>query len=212
MVETPFTDPAYNGGLLALTQVIAEDNTVGSLSDEQRSLIVGTLLGDGAMRCKANALIEVNHSLEQRSYVDWKYQLLRSLVGTPPRQRSGNGGRIAYRFTTLSRPELTPYYWAFYRDNRKIVPMLKLTPLAMAVWFMDDGSKSYRALYLNTQQFSADDQQRLIEFLATQWRIRSTLNRDKSYYRIRIAVESVSTFRKIVEPHVLPELRYKFPA
>ncbi len=45
----------------------AEDNTVGSLSEEQRSLIVGSLLGDGAMRCKANALIEFNHSAEQRA-------------------------------------------------------------------------------------------------------------------------------------------------
>ena len=65
-METLSTDPAYNGGLLNVTQVTTEDNTVGSLSDEQRSLIVGTLLGDGAMRCKANALIEINHSAEQR--------------------------------------------------------------------------------------------------------------------------------------------------
>src|SRR4051812_6934784 len=142
MVETPSKDPAYNGGLLRSTQVTTEDNTVGSLSDAQRSLIIGTLLGDGAMRCKANALIEINHSAQQRSYVDWKYQQLRSFVGTPPKQRSGNGGRIAYRFTTLSRPEFTPFYRAFYRDDRKVVPSLTLTPFAMAVWFMDDGCKS----------------------------------------------------------------------
>ena len=119
---------------------------------------------------------------------------------------------MAYRFTTLSLPELTPFYRAFYRDGQKIVPELKLTPLAMAVWFMDDGCKSYRALYLNTQQFTRDDQERLIAMLNAQWSIRSSLNRDKTYYRIRIAVESVGRFRSIVESHVLPELRYKFPA
>ena len=37
-------------------------NTVGSLSDEQHSIVVGTLLGDGAMCCMANALLEINHS------------------------------------------------------------------------------------------------------------------------------------------------------
>jgi len=40
-----------------------------ALTLEQHSLIVGTLLGDGSMRCKANALLEVNHSARQRDYV-----------------------------------------------------------------------------------------------------------------------------------------------
>jgi len=78
-------------------QVASEDNTVGSLSKEQRSLIIGSLLGDGAMRCKTNALIEFNHGADQRAYVDWKYSRLANLVGTPPKLRKGNGGRIAYR-------------------------------------------------------------------------------------------------------------------
>ncbi len=157
----------------------AVDNTVGSLSEEQVSLIIGSLLGDGAMRCKANALIEFNHSAEQQTYVDWKFRQLQMLVSTPPKLRSGNGGRV--------------------------------TPLTMAVWFMDDGSKSYRAIYLNTQQFDLESQGRLLNLLQEQWGIRASLNRDKTYHRIRIAVDSVQRFRSIVGPHVLPELEYKFP-
>jgi recombination protein RecA len=195
-----------NGG-----QVTAVDNTVGSLSKDQVSLIIGSLLGDGAMRCKANALIEFNHSAEQRTYVDWKFQQLQTLVGTPPKLRDGKGGRVAYRFTTRSLPELTPYYKAWYAQGRKVVPQLTLTPLTMAVWFMDDGSKSHRAIYLNTQQFDLESQKRLLRLLQEQWGIRASLYRDKSYYRIRIAVESVGRFKSIVEPHVLSELEYKFP-
>ena len=192
-------------------QAASEDNTVGSLSKEQRSLIIGSLLGDGAMRCKTNALIEFNHGLDQRAYVDWKYSRLASLVGTPPKLRNGNGGRIAYRFTTRSLPELTPFYRVFYPGGRKVVPEVDLTPLSLAVWFMEDGSKSYRAIYLNTQQFDLESQQRLLGLLATQWSIRATLNRDKIYYRIRIAVESVKRFTEIARPHVLPQMLYKFP-
>lgn len=212
MVETSLKDPAYNGGLRTVGQVTAADNTVGSLSEEQVSLIIGSLLGDGAMRCKANALIEFNHSAEQQTYVDWKFQQLQSLVSTPPKLRSGNGGRVAYRFTTRSLPELTPFYRTWYPQGRKVVPQLTLTPLTMAVWFMDDGSKSYRAIYLNTQQFDLGSQGRLLSLLQQQWGIRASLNRDKIYYRIRIAVESVERFRTIVGPHVLRELEYKFPA
>lgn len=190
---------------------MTEDNTVGSLSEAQRSVIIGSLLGDGAMRCKRNALIEFNHSIAQKDYVDWKYQHLVDLVGTPPRSRQGNGGRIAYRFVSLSLPELTPYYRAFYSDGRKSVPDLTLTPLALAVWFMDDGCKSYRAVYLNTQQFDIGSQQRLIVMLKKQWNLDATLNRDKSYHRIRIAVSSVPRLRQIIEPHLLEQLAYKLP-
>lgn len=182
---------------------------MGSLSDEQRSLIVGTLLGDGAMRCKVNALIEINHSAEQKAYVDWKHQQLAELVGTPPKPRNGRGGRVAYRFTTLSHPELTPYFRAFYPNGKKVVPRLTLTPLALAVWFMDDGSKSHRALYLNTQQFEREDQLKMLE---TQFGIHATLNRDKTYHRIRIALRSVNRFVELIRPHLLNSFEYKIPA
>src|SRR5262249_34800864 len=154
------------------------------------------------MRCKANALLEINHSFEQKFYVDWKYQQLADPVTTPPKARKGNGARIAYRFTTRSLSELTPFYKWFYSDGRKVVPDdLTLDPLSLAVWFMDDGCKSHKALYLNTQQFDQNSQQRLIEALNALWGMKATLNRDKQYLRLRIAVESVLMFKAIVASH-----------
>ena len=169
-------------------------------------------MGDGSMRCKTNALLEINHSLEQKSYVDWKYENLKNLVRTPPKARRGNERRIAYRFTTLSLPELTGFYRRFYRGGRKQIPEdLDLSPRTLAVWFMDDGCKSYRALYLNTQQFAVPEQRRLEELLGGKYGIRTSLNRDKQYHRIRISVSSVPRFKEIVKSHILPELKYKFP-
>jgi hypothetical protein len=52
----------------------------------QHAIVVGTLLGDGSMRCKTNALLEINHSFDQRNYVEWKYRHLVDLVSTPPRE------------------------------------------------------------------------------------------------------------------------------
>ena len=164
---------------------------MGSLTREQRSIIYGSLLGDGAMRCKSNALLEINHCFDQRHYVDWKYQKLSNLVLTPPKMRKSNGKRIAYRFTTRSLPDITPIYWQFYPEGTKRVPAkLELEPLLIAIWFMDDGSKSRNAVYFNTQQFSVECQQRLIEKLASIG-LRCSLNRDKLYYRLWLAVSSV---------------------
>ena len=186
-------------------------NTVGSLSEAQRDVVVGTLLGDGAMRCKANALLEINHSFHQRDYVDWKFTHLSSLVATPPKVRHGNGGRIAYRFVTRSLPELTPYYWLFYGSGQKTVPSVELSPLTLAVWFMDDGCRSRNAVYLNTQQFDLNSQEQVLRMLRDQWGIEGSLNRDKVYYRVRISVADTPRFVRIIEPHVLPTFRYKFP-
>lgn len=184
-------------------------NDVAPLTDEQRSVLIGSLLGDGTMRCKSHALLEINHSIRQKSYVDWKHRIFAGLVSTPPRPRAGNGGRIAYRFTTRSLPELTPYYRLFYASGRKTVPDIALTPVALAVWFMDDGSRSYRSAYLNTQQFSVEEQLRLATLLREQFGIHASLNRDSTYYRLRIAVASMERLRAAIGPHLLPELSYK---
>ena len=186
-------------------------NTVGSLSEVQRQIIVGSLLGDGAMRCKANALLEINHSSRQQSYVDWKYRQLASLVRTAPKARKTNGTRIAYRFVTRSLPELTPYFHQFYANGRKQVPEVRLDALTLAVWFMDDGCRSRSSVYLNTQQFDMASQRRLVRLLREQCGVEATLNRDKAYHRIRLSVIGTQRFAKLVEAHVLPELRYKLP-
>jgi hypothetical protein len=186
-------------------------NTVGSLSEVQHAIVIGSLLGDGSMRCKTNALLEINHSVHQRSYVDWKFGHLAELVATPPKERMGNGGRIAYRFVTRSDPVLTPYYRLFYADGRKRVPTLELDPLALAVWFMDDGCRSRNAVYLNTQQFDAQGQKMMLGLLRNQWGLEATLNRDKSYYRIRISVDATKRLARLIKPYLLPQLRYKLP-
>lgn len=76
------------------------DNTVGSLSEEQKEVILGCLLGDGYMRKKTNAHLQITHSVKQSTYVDWKYQILENLVLTPPKTYKGDAGRIGYRFFT----------------------------------------------------------------------------------------------------------------
>ena len=57
---------------------------MGSLSEFQKQLILGCVLGDGYMRKKTHAHLQITHSLKQKDYVDWKYQKLKSLVSTPP--------------------------------------------------------------------------------------------------------------------------------
>lgn len=190
---------------------MAKDNSEGSLTEKEKQIIVGCLLGDGTMRKKTNSLIEINHSFKQKSLVDNLYFVFKKYVSTPPKARKGRGVRIAYRFTTRSLPIFNPFYNQFFRSGTKKIPIdLKLTPVVLAYWFMDDGSRSYNAIYLNTQQFGLNDQRVLLGKLKRVG-IKASLNKDKNYQRIRISVSSVRLFRKLVEPQVLPDFYYKFP-
>ena len=187
-------------------------NTVGSLTQVQKSIIIGSLLGDGYLRIvpeRKNAFLEINHSISEKDYVDWKYLKLRDLVKSSPKLRKGKGRRIAYRFFTQQHPELTKFYRKFYRSREKIVPNLKLDPLMIVVWFMDDGSKSYKTYYLNTQCFGYFSQKRLIQMLKKQYKIDSSLNRDKEYYRLRIKQNSAEKFERLIYKHIIPSMKYK---
>lgn len=189
------------------------DNTVGSLTKLERSVVIGSVLGDGYIRIipgRNDAFLEINHSLKAKDYVDYKYQLLKRLVISAPRERIICDDRKAYRFFTKQHKDITDIHKLFYKNGRKIVPeALDLNPLMIAIWYMDDGSRSRdRDVYINTQQFLLKDQKRLLSFLR-KIGVKARLNKDKKYYRIRILKESISDFVKIISPHIPPSMKYK---
>ena len=189
------------------------DNTVGSLTQFQKSVVIGSLLGDGYIRQmhgRKEAFLEINHSSAQKEYVDWKYSVLKNLTASSPKERYGNGKRIAYRFYTKQHREFTTLMKEFYSDGKKGVPnMIKISPITLAVWYMDDGSKCGNSnYYLNTQQFSIADQRTLLNALEKMG-LRASLNKDKKYYRIRFIYQSVAKLKAIIWAHVIPSMKYK---
>ena len=186
---------------------------MGSLTQLQRSIIVGTILGDGYLRIvpgRKNAFLEINHTFHQRDYVDWKFKMLESLCRSGPVIRRGNGNRIAYRFTTRQSGEISEIYKRFYQGRKKVIPDdLYLDPLMLAVWYMDDGSKCREGdVYLNTQQFDLIDQEKC-RALLQQLEIETTLNKDKTYWRIRIRKSSIVRFFSIISSYIIPSMKYK---
>ncbi len=189
------------------------DNTVGSLTQLQQSIIIGSLLGDGYLRIvegRKDALLEINHSFSQKDYVDWKYEMLESICASGPRPRKGNGSRIAYRFTTRQHSELTQIFYSFYMNKVKRIPdRLVLDPIMLAVWFMDDGSRCRaRDVYFNTQQFALEDQQNCLAMLSKMG-IEGSLNKDKEYRRVRVKTSSIPTLFNHISPFIIPSMAYK---
>ncbi len=189
------------------------DNTVGSLNQFQKSVIIGSILGDGYIRILPNrkdAFLEINHSIKAKEYVDWKYSILKNICSSPPHERENGRWKVAYRFFTRQHPELTKLLSEFYQNKRKTIPAkLELNPIILAVWFMDDGSRTKKGdVYLNTQQFSFQEQRRLLYFLR-EIGLRARLNKDKKYYRIRLLKESIPKFYQLIRPYIVPSMKYK---
>ena len=201
------------------------DNTVGrlkeKLTNEQKSLIIGSILGDGYIRQlpgRADAFLEINHSNKAQQYVDYKYNILKNICESEPKERYTDELKTkkAYRFFTKQNKEITILYNQFYKNNKKIIPRdLELNAMIMAIWYMDDGSKTQNKLnnaniniYLNTQQFSLNDQKYLL-FLLRKIGINARLNKDKIYYRIRILKDSVPVFMQMIDKYIIESMKYK---
>jgi hypothetical protein len=200
------------------------------LRPEQHHLMVGLLLGDGNLRYPGrshHANLTVDHGEVQKEYVWYKYELLKEWVLTPPsrvlRIYHKDPSRIlgSWRFSTISHPAFTAYHRLFYRDGIKTIPDnigdLVTHPLTLAVWLMDDGNKNKDVLFLSTESFSIQEQNRLRSCLWERFQIESTLNfhsqsNGQDLYRIRMTREGSKKAAELVAPYILPSLIYKFSA
>ncbi len=179
------------------------------LDQRQRAFVVGSLLGDGTLlKTTAGWCFRVHHGLAQEWYVNYKHQFLAEYVRSLPR-RSGN----ACYFRTVTLPELSILRDQFYSSGRKTVPgdLLRneLTAFGLSIWIMDDGSADGRALRLNTQSFSYDENCTLAALLWELFGLEARVNRDKSGFRLRIAAGSRERLLELIGLHLQPRMAYK---
>src|SRR5262249_49365053 len=118
------------------------------LSDQQMQVVLGSLMGDGNLspnvRGRSGTRFRLGHGAKQAGYLDWKVALLGNIEGS----RTVNAKGAAFAdFTPL--PELAELHDAMYfGDGKKHLSwdyLKALTPLALAIWYMDDGSFTLRS-------------------------------------------------------------------
>lgn len=181
----------------------------------QKQILIGTLLGDAHLETSNSGKtyrLKIEHCLAQKFYIDWLYEYFKDWVLTEP-QIKANKPNIW--FQTLSHPAMRFYAQQFYVAGLKKVPKLTykwLTPLALAVWFMDDGSlksREHRALILNTQGYNQDDIKILQKALETSHSIKTQLRKQKDGIQLLIVDPDSTKFAKIIQPYLLPQFWYK---
>jgi len=201
------------------------DNTVGSrrnLTQVHRNVIVGSILGDGCMERNGRYVrLKIGHGLKQQDYVQWKSKLLEPFCAHQPRFVKGAIHRrtgIRYsriEVSTFSLPVFEEYWQKFYVQGKKKIPKdideLLTDPLAVAIWFMDDGYKrnDCNALRINTDSFSYEEQEILQECLIKNFDISTRIHRKGKFWNIYIPSTQASKFCELVKPYIVPAMKYK---
>ncbi len=195
------------------------------LSDTQMEVVLGGLMGDGALSPSTTgyaARFRFGHGAEQEEYCDWKASLFENVN---PIRTTNAKGAVFYDLPPLA--ELRALREAVYVGSRKVLShdyLKQLSPLSLAIWYMDDACFTPRSKGLQertqggsgrveicVEAIEPGSRIRLAEYLADTWGIDAQLEvrgkRKVSFLRFSRA--ATDKFQQLIAPHVHPSMDYK---
>jgi recombination protein RecA len=198
------------------------------LSKMQAQVILGALMGDGSLskpvrKDDESARFRMGHGAKQSAYLDWKV----SLLGNVPHSRTVNAKGAAFAdFTPLAElSELRET--VYFGDGKKHLTweyLKSLTPLALAVWYMDDGSFTLRSkgvqertaggtgrIEICVEAMSPGSRVRLVQYLRDTHKLDVKLisKGTRQISAIIFTTAASEKFQKLVAPYIHPSMDYK---
>ncbi|PWJ24661.1 intein /RecA protein [Branchiibius hedensis] len=219
------------GGWREAGEIIAGDRVMvgetARLSDQQWQTILGGLMGDGHLapntRGRRGVRYRMGHGAAQVEYLDWKSELLGNIGQT--RSERPNG---AVHVDLSPLPELSELrevvYWGDGKKHLSEEYLKALTPLALAVWYMDDGSLAVRSTGLQqrtaggsgrvefcVEALSEGSRVRLAQYLRDTHGVecRVTLRGTRQKAVLTMTRAGTDTFLQMVAPYIHPSMAYK---
>jgi len=204
--------------------LVAEQQLLGG---QQVQVILGSLMGDGALspnlRGRPGTRFRMGHGAKQAAYLDWKVSLLENI----PHCRTSNAeGAVFADFTPL--PELGELREiVYFGDGKKHLTwdyLKSLSPLALAVWYMDDGCFTVRSkgvqertrggtgrIEICVEAMSPGSRDRLVSYLRDTYRldVKLTARGAQKKAVLQFTTAASEEFQKLVAPYVHPSMDYK---
>lgn len=206
------------------------------METSKRSILIAMALGDGYLLKdpKSNSVsLQIEHCEAQRSYLEWKRDLLVSLVGgfkpiiTARTRTRKDSQLVSYRFTKAVDYFRILFKW-FREDKTKYSDRIlrKLDAAGLAIWVMDDGTvtKRYRTdgtthavqFKLSLCTPSVEEVQTVIDILEQNFRIKMyrTIHIRRKVdnvplYSISCGTKEYKKLAEIISPHMCECMRYK---
>lgn len=188
------------------------------LTSRQKQIIYGCLLGDGHITKKHHRM-QMSQGQHQYEYLRWKTAQLQPYF-SEIRQRDTFDKRInkreqGYYCYSVMSPVFQELRNLFYINKRKLITpeiLDLLEPLALAVWYMDDGAHTETSgfTYLCTQCFSERENWLIAGWLFGKFDVKATVHHAaKGQFRIGMNRPASSKFFEVVQPYIIPEMMYK---
>jgi len=224
LVRTPGGWSAAGEVLVGDRVMLAESHRLG---EQQWQVVLGSLMGDGNLSPnragRSGVRFRLGHAAEQAAYLDWKVSLLGNI---PSSRRTDARGAVFADFTPL--PELDELRRAVYLgDGKKYLSedyLKALTPLALAIWYMDDGGFTLRSagrqertrggsgrIEICVQAMAEGSRQRLAAYLRDTYRLDVTLASvgARQMAVLQFTTAASARFQELVAPYVHPSMEYK---
>ena len=210
-----FRTKGENSGKFKITRHFSQEEH--HLSEIQKQFIYGSLLGDlniqFSKNCK-NARLMLVHCEAQQDLFDKKREILGEFMGSyrlyipKPDPRTGKIYK-SWRGQSKAHKEFNTIYKKFY-PNGKVLTKENLElinhPIALAFWFMDDGTKRGT---IATNCFSEKEVDLLIDWMKNKWNILCTKQKNLKNFVLHISAKSRLNFEKLIFPYVVPSIYYK---
>ena len=187
------------------------------LTDKQRSIIIGGLLGDGHIdKREKYPVFIVTHAENQKDYLYWTYNELKNLCNHSPTFYQGKENhqiknsvcdtQSFYRFETRSYKcigELRKLNLHQIVDN--------LDELSFSIWVLDDGNYDRKAWRI-CAPFSIEDCKYILEQLKNKFNIQGIISIHNNYNYIRFLRSDSRIINDIILrniPNDLDIIKYK---
>jgi hypothetical protein len=165
--------------LLCANKISIRDRFLNiTLDDQQRNLIIGSLLGDAhAAKAKSGKWrIAFVHGPKQYDYLNWKHNILKNITNTKPvTKKTPNAyGKQSRSFRTRLNDNAGIIASKLYKFGVKNVTKDYLDMLnsqSLAIWILDDGSLSKNGGSLCTHSFSIQESRLIAAWFSDRYKL-----------------------------------------
>lgn len=170
-------------------------HTVFSLTEDERSAIFGTLLGDSSInypnpKC-VSPRVYGNHSIKQEAWVRHKAEFLSRLQTSVAIAPNKGYGETICRWRTRLQPCLREIHDLVVKDGKKRITtewLNSLGKIGLAWWICDDGSASDgSSITLHTEGYSREESEIIAAWLRDGWLEYATVQKAGKYFRVRMS-------------------------
>ncbi len=208
------------------------------MNKNDRSLLLGMLLGDGCLKTKRHLKQDGSesvyyeyvlcHSIKQQDYLEHKLNLFHKIMGGKKPSVSYEKSKLgeSVRFSRCHKSFRLLHKYLYSNNNKKFFTdrvLNYLTPEAIAIWYMDDGGVkrtlrkdgTVSSCQMMLSTYCSEQQATLIlDYFSRKWGIngfKKLHKKSNSWYLVFNTTEG-RKLEALTSPYIIPSMQYKLPS